>query len=394
MKNQQFLLLCLFSFWLSPMFAQEIRTNERGEKIIVYPDGTWQPFTNFGVPKDALFDPKDSPSYQSSEIGEKYPIFDGQILPMNNVYVSTDEDARKIFVRRSQIAQEAVNIADQRAQEAAQQRETLEQELRNAQSRGASKDDLTQLNIRLNAARQTERETAQEALQSRRDYQQADELTRKGDYLGELEKITAADIEPSKNSELLLEDFYQNIVALDESTGNVRNINRIQNQETCKTAFEGTDEISKQWRRDIQQEYLFSHTDDRLRVYLKDKEYLRCEGFLTTMGGFRYLSLQFSFAYPNAREAYGFIEKGSILIVKLLNGEFVTLTAGRMDKGSYDTEAELLTYRVHYPIDRAQLNTLRRGELDTMIMFWSSGYEEYEVYNLDFFTNQITCLEK
>jgi len=396
--NVQSILLCLLCIFVAtPHVAQEIRTNERGEKIIVYPDGTWQYFTNFGVPGDALFDPQDSPDYQNAETGGKYPVFTGKVLPMNNVYVSTDQDARKIFIRRSQIAQEAVSIAEQRAREAVQNREQLERELAQAKRTNASAEVQRNLTIRLEAARKTERETAQEVMQARSTSREAAELTRKGNYLDELTKITAAESDQPASSEPLLEDFYQNIVTLDEATGKVRDRDNVMvnpPHNVCNVAYEGNDENTRQWRRDMQQELLFTHTDERLRVYLKDKEYLRCEGFLTTMGGFRYLSLEFSFAYPNAREAYGFIEKGSILIIKLLNGDFVTLTAGRMDQGSYDTEAELLTYSVHYPIDRSQLNVLQKSELNSMIMFWSSGYEEYEVFNLDFFMNQISCLEK
>ena len=48
----------------------------------------------------------------------------------------------------------------------------------------------------------------------------------------------------------------------------------------------------------------------------------------------------------------------------------------------------------HYPINSSVLATLAKGEVDTIRMYWSSGFEEYEVYNLDFFINQIRCLGK
>ena len=105
------------------------------------------------------------------------------------------------------------------------------------------------------------------------------------------------------------------------------------------------------------------------------------------------MTLEFTFAYPNAREAYGFIEKGSYLMVKMLNNQFITLFSGKMDRGTYDTKTELLTYSVHYPIDQAQLNLLSRSEVDQVVVSWSSGYEEYEVYELGFFINQIACLD-
>ena len=150
----------------------------------------------------------------------------------------------------------------------------------------------------------------------------------------------------------------------------------------------------KQYRRDVQKQTLFVFTDERLRLFLKDKEYLRCEGYATSIGGYRFISLQFTFAYPNAREAYGFIEKGSILTIKLLDGSFVNLRSGKIDKGSYDSISIVLTYSVHYSIDRTQMSLLRNSEVDSVLVFWSSGYEEYEVFEIDFFINQLACLEK
>lgn len=390
MQYNLFLALVLISATLLPVAAQEMRVNERGEKIIVNPDGTWQYFTNFGVPSNALFDSKDAPGYQSDDPNNKYPVFNGTVLPMNNVYVNTEEDARKIFIRRAQIAQEAAAIAEKRATEAKQNRQNLEQELQTLQSQKTSDETIRLLNIRLTAARKTEQETIQEVVQARQEAAKADQLTSKGNYLNELAQNakTRTNTQPG-GSEALDDDFYRNVLLLDEAAGKTQVA-----ASTCQIVYEGKDETTGQIRKDVQEQLLFTYTDERLRSYLKDKEYLKCEGFLTGMGGYRFLSLKFTFAYPNAREAYGFIEKGSILIVKMLDGNFVSLPSLRMDKGSYDTQTELLTYSVHYPIDRSQLNLLRRGELDSVIMFWSSGYEEYQVYNVNFFANQIECLEK
>lgn len=389
MQCSHFLALLLTCLTLLPAAAQEIRVNERGEKIIVNPDGTWQYFNSFGVPSNALFDSKDAPGYEPVETNGKYPVFNGTVLPMNNVYVNTEEDARKIFIRRAQIAQEAASIAEKRAIEAAQNRQNLEKELQDSQQKQASEETLRQLKLRLTAARKTEQETRQEVVLARQEASKADQLTSKGGYLNELAQASKSRNPQPQGSEALGDDFYKKALLLDEASGKVRTP-----QTTCQIVYQGKDETTGQIRRDVQEQMLFTYTDERLRSYLKDKEYLKCEGFLTAMGGFHFLSLKFTFAYPNAREAYGFIEKGSILIIKFLDGSFVSLPAMRMDKGSYDTQTELLTYNVHYALDHSQLNLLRRGEVDSVIMFWSSGYEEYPVYNLNFFANQIGCLEK
>ena len=37
---------------------------------------------------------------------------------------------------------------------------------------------------------------------------------------------------------------------------------------------------------------------------------------------------------------------------------------------------------------------LKKGEVDRVRIIWDAGYEDYEVYNLDFFINQFKCLNK
>lgn len=378
-----------FSF----LSAQEIRQNERGEKIIVYPDGSWQYFSGFGTSESnpATPDTQTPPA--------NYPVFSGEIEPLEGSVSVTEKDIFKIAVRRSQLAKDAASIAQKRAEEATASREKLEKEFQTAPADNEAMRQ--QLAARLKAAKKAEQEARFEAQQATTEASAAEQLTQKGDYVADYKasqsrRKTAA--RTAKQQQLAsagsyerggmpMSDYY---VATDATTGDL-----IANppRKPCLMAYEGNDEQTGQYRRDCQKQLLFTHTDERLRAFLKDKEYLRCEGYFTSLGGYRFITLQFTFAYPNAREAYGFIEKGSILTVKMLNGDFINLRAGRMDRGSYDTKREILTYRVHYPIDRTQMNLLMQSEADLIRVFWSSGFEEYEVYQLDFFIHQISCIE-
>ena len=163
-------------------------------------------------------------------------------------------------------------------------------------------------------------------------------------------------------------------------------------RQRCQFAFEGQDTDIGSYRRDLEPQLLFTYTDERLRPYLQDKEYLSCEAYLSSVGGYRYLTLDFTFAYPNAQEAYGFIDQNSVLTVKLLNGDVINLRAGQMDRGKYDTVKQELTYSVYYPIDRSYLGLLKVSELDLIRVFWSSGFEEYPIHQMDFFQRQLQCL--
>lgn len=382
--------------------AQEIRVNEKGEKIIVYPDGSWQYFTVFGGSKDVLFDSKDaSQPGEEPDFGAKYPVFKGEIAPMDLAFSISEEYARRIAIRKAQIAAEAKEIAEKRSVEAQLQRVKLEEEMARLTRQDADEDEMRRIAFRLNAARKTENEALMEAAQAKQTMAAAEVLTQKGAYLKQMRTNQRREIREQRSAsgaaDLQSADFIAGLALADnpsflaeDAMGSIR----IAPTPACRLAFEGPDPESRQFRRDVQKQTLFSHTDERLRLFLKDKEYLRCEGFATSIGGFRFITLQFTFAYPNAREAYGFIEKGSILTIKLLDGSFVNLRSGKMDKGSYDTLTGLLTYSVHYPIDRSQISFLRNSEADSVLVFWSSGYEEYEVFEIDFFINQLACLEK
>lgn len=378
---------------ISQLQAQVIRDNDKGEKIIVYEDGSWQYFSDYSSGGNQI--------YQADEGADqyrKYPVFTGKIEPLDGDIDVTQEDLYNIASRRAQLAKEAVIIAQERSDKAKQAREQIQEEFLRAQ-RNASTDEhgLKHLKTRLKAAMNMELETAREALLAQQEAQKAEELTVKGGFVEAFnlnqkrkrnQSGTHASL-PANNAVSF------NIPLSDNSQAGrgKRDLLLYPPSPSCQMAFEGKDERTGQWRRDVKKELLFTHTDDRLRPFLKDKEYLKCEGQFTSLGGYRFLSLQFTFAYPNAREAYGFIEKGSYLTIKLLNGDFINLKAGKMDRGSYDLTTDLLTYQVNYPIDRSQIGLLKHSEVDAIRVFWSSGFEEYEVFQLDFFINQLSCLE-
>ena len=376
--------------------AQELRENEKGEKIIVWEDGSWQYFSDYGSDDPNTF------HYPGEDVRKKLPTFTGKVDPLDGAIPITEADIQKIAIRKAQLANEAAGITQNRAKQATQNRITIEKELAVArQSPDSDSETIRKINIRLDAARRVEEAAIREAHEAQRESQAADQLTRKGAYVKVFQEERAARRRGENTSseyKLASEQSYSDIIPLAENYDyQPKRENLLINppDETCKIVFVGKDERTGGRRRDVKKSFLFSYTDDRLRPYLKNKEYLRCEGFLTSLdGGYRYLTLEFTFAYPNAREAYGFIEEGSILTLRLLNGNFVNLFSGEMERGSYNTKTEELTYSVYYPIDNSQLKLLKNGELDAIRVFWSTGFEEYEVYQLDFFINQLHCLEQ
>lgn len=399
MQFRKFLLLPTFigcfSILSLHLSGQEVRVNDRGEKIIVYQDGSWQYFSDLVQGNHAIY-------RSTPETASDFPVFGGDVAPMEGPQIDlTEEYVQKIFIRKAQLTRSAAAIAQTRAIKARLQREDIEREYRRLENQTDPEDDLFRLTQnRLKAAQKMESKTDWEAQQARLEAHRAEQKAKSGNYIELLKQEQNKPLPPQareREVELLAGNFYENLVYLDQSPEILADKKNKRNTDlrACRFAFEGKDQYSGQARRDVQQELLFSHTNEDLRMYLKDKEYLQCNAFLSSIaGGFRFLSLQFTFAYPNAQEAYGFIEKGSFLTIKLIDGQFVNLRAGKTDRGAYDAETGLVTYQVHYAIGVNLMNDLQKSEADTIKIFWSSGYEEYKVYNVDFFIHQMYCLDR
>jgi hypothetical protein len=385
-----FLIILWFALLLPNLSAQVMRTNEKGQQIIVFPDGRIQLFSEF----DDQADPNQKPP-QAQTNEQKFPVLDVTIEPLENGIPVTAEDLRRIAERKLQLTKEAARIAQQRAEEASRQKKALEEQHRLASRKEG--DDQKQLVERLRVAQQSEMEAQREALIAANEARKVEEITRRGAYLEEYQRTQQQKKQQAKQYErldLTAASSYESLLSYDFLLpfGGSGDALAAPPSPPCSYAYEGKDDRGR-YRRDLTKQLLFTHTEEKLRPFLHGQQYLSCEGYFTVLGGYRYLSLEFTFAYPNAREAYGFIEKGSYLLIKLLNDQFVTLFSGKMDTGAYDTETGLLTYRVHYPIDQSQINILKRSEASSVLVSWSSGYEEYEVYELGFFINQIQCLE-
>lgn len=371
--------LCLFPFFGN---SQEIRENERGEKMIVYQDGSWRYFNENEIHPPGTF-----------------PTLNDTISELDAPTNLTETVVRKLMNRKSQIAAEANTIAQERIVEAIALRHRIEKEFASLKKQeGLNSEGGKRLQLRLTAARKMEATARREAQLAKNELQATHEMVQKGDLLEAFvkkQKDRAAKIElqsTTAGSEFFTatlttpEEFrYQDMRLEDNLMVNPPN-------ESCRFAHNAYDPKLERHRREMPSGELFSYTDDRLRFYLKDKAYLSCDAYLSTVGGLRLLNLEFKFAYPNASEAYGFIEKGSILTLLFLNGDFINLQAGVLANGQYDMKTEELTYRVQYPVSNAQVTYLEKGELDRVRVYWSSGYEEYEVFNVDFMAHQAACL--
>ncbi|MFZ4376324.1 MAG: hypothetical protein ACOYN9_08205 [Saprospiraceae bacterium] len=374
--------LCLFLPII--LFGQEIRQNEIGERIIVFPDGTWRYF------------------HKRQLSGGNYPVVNQEITPLDNPVEITREEVYQLVNRRIQQAKDAIYYADIRAKAMLEQEKELQNKIVIAQQNSlVPPDELNKLLKQLMLTQQLAATSLGTIKEAQSDILITEDLKMKGDIL----RLFKPESTPGKldlntvfaSEEMVNLDFFANDSPLSfygQNMGAILPDNLSVTNNICEYSYEGLDAKGIDWRRDGEKELLFTFTDERLRLFFPDKEYLRCEAFLSSVGKReKQLTIEFRFAYPNAREAYGVIEKNSLITLKLFDGQIIELKAGELDLGKYETDKDILTYRMIYKMDNQQINLLRKQELEEIRMYWSAGFEVYPVYNIDFFSRQLKCLD-
>ena len=81
-----------------------------------------------------------------------------------------------------------------------------------------------------------------------------------------------------------------------------------------------------------------------------------------------------------------------VKIIKLVNGEIVKLLSINSDSGSYDQATGLTTFRNQFLVQKGEEKSFLESEIDKVRLVWSNGYEDYDIYEVDFLMNQLNCL--
>lgn len=337
------------------------------------------------------------PIGEGEEVGPDHAVLDVEVLPLPGETIITFEDLRRVADRKAQLAKQAAEIARQRADEARESTLTLEESLDKAREKEDATEEIIELEEKLRNAREMESITQREAQMAESEAQKARRIRDSRSY------VEAYQIEQRKRRRAMQEfedvdvissDSYENVL-LDADYRPFGHTNEVVQfpEHECGFTFEGVNDKGK-FQVDQKKAMLFTHTPtDRLRPALEGREYLTCRTSINQLGGYRYIEMEFTFAMNTAQQLYGSIGKNSFLVMVTLNKQFVKLLAGRGSNGVIDERTGEVTYRVIYPIDQAQMNLLKRTELDKIIVGWSSGYEEYETYHPGVFMHQIQCLE-
>ena len=138
---------------------------------------------------------------------------------------------------------------------------------------------------------------------------------------------------------------------------------------------------------------LFKHTDPDLRPYFRNKDLVTCSGQLSQIGDAVYLNLEFSIASPNAKKNFGVLPESSLMRLTLVDGTEIDLVNLQGDGGRIDPYSGHTLFVGRYLLENANQKRLSKVELDKMRVVWTSGYEDYDIFAVDFLVDQFECLK-
>jgi hypothetical protein len=161
----------------------------------------------------------------------------------------------------------------------------------------------------------------------------------------------------------------------------------------CTLMTDSMDLLSGRKRMETTPGLLFTYTEPDLRPYFKDKDLIKCRGRLTRLGPYTYLDIEFQIASSHSQSNFGSLPAGSLLRFQLMNEESVSLYNGKANSGRIDPYTGHTIFTGQYPLGRKELKALKKSGLNKMRVMWSTGFEDYDVYYIDFLIHQINCLE-
>jgi len=122
---------------------------------------------------------------------------------------------------------------------------------------------------------------------------------------------------------------------------------------------------------------------------------IKCDAHLSAVsGGYKFICIEVVVASETAQKSYGSLEKQGLLSLRLVDGTTVSLYNNKTDTGSLDPIKKTVTFKAQYLIPSEHLKTLGKVDLDVARLVWSTGYEDYTIYETDFLINQLACLDK
>ncbi len=402
-----FLIACCFILVNTTLSAQIKAVNDKGEKIILYPDGSWK--------------------YDDEETGNEEPESETDVVSTLDIAEVRLEIEDNYRVSSSEY-EAALKDENEKEQSLKEYQGEIEVEIRKGtfpkskEEEKAHYEKLKALKKSLKSAKQ-DRKSKESLMKKQEKLLRLPPEKLLENYLSYKSELERQSPKPSKNNKSNPDENLEVVEAQEAFAKQLEEVKK-QNEADFKTkleqaksrslallakkdrdefikpdlkcgmAFDEVDVFTGDRKRATKRSEFFTFTDPRMESMLRGKDFIKCDGFLSEVGKNKLLVLELQVRSKTARQEYGGIRKGAKVIIKMLDDEMVTLRSTTTDSGKYDIATNTYNFKGVYLIEKNQVKTLASKEVNVVRIVWESGYEDYDIYEMDFIKNHFTCLKE
>ncbi len=394
---------CFCLFGMTSASAQTLTKNSEGEQIIVYPDGSWRYFKQVppgespgSIPTPPEVEEYTKPKFDAEAEARARAILRKQIQTELKEVKKLEKTAAKL---RKKESNEAERVASLRASAEAKDREQVSVANRRLQD---ARSLANQADIDVQEA-QSRVATLEQALPmtrtSRKEFLMNAGIIKQDVFVTEDELISmdqvSAPVETGQNTPVVTEKIKPEAPQKSQEFVKYSLANDPRYNpplEECNYSFNGVDEFTQKKRMNLAPRLFFGHTNPELKTYLGDESLVTCTGNLNKNGGYLILELKFVIRSQYANKEFGVLPNGSQLSIKMLNNEKVNLRNTTLSQGKFDPVEKVFTYSGRYTISNKQAKVLEKELVDQVRIMWGTGFDDYAIYEVDFFQQQLRCL--
>ncbi len=163
----------------------------------------------------------------------------------------------------------------------------------------------------------------------------------------------------------------------------------------CIVDFDDIDKVTGERITELKQEKIFIYTPEKVKKFFDNRPFMTGMASLSMNNtGQFFLNLFFVVDTKYIKSWYNGIARESMLRITMINGDKVFLENILNDPGENDLKNNKLMYSAVFPVDKSNLKVLKKNEIDKIGVLWNGGFEEYNIYNIDFFMRQYECLKQ
>ena len=375
------------------LYSQEVLKTNSGQRILLVDDGSWRVVSETeSIEGETTASGTSLNSFKSPKQG-KYPVSPDQREEIQNLLTNYLSDEAQLLVniemekrKLNQLKEEKSEVKKDKEKsekikgQISQSKESIEQN----ESFYKKTSKLIKLSNELLDGKIKNRDKAFASLEINYNSSETLHSGMGGQSTDDGQVDGTETVEPETPAKSLL---YPVKFDLEEDKGS-------RDEYDCEIVFDGYDKEIGSDRREVKTQPFFSYSQEKMKPYFKTEDYLSCDANISKVDKNYFLTLKIRIRSKDASKTYGLLRANENINIKLINGRNVYAKNINSDSGKIESYTGHTLYTGIFLLKKSDINDLKKYYLDNIGIIWSSGYEEYNIYNVDFLTNQIKCLTK